>query len=246
MALLDLGGSLCLLAAHKYGWLTLSQESFLLFVNINMIFTALVAVTATAAALQRRVWSDDRKVGWLLLVAMTCLLLSEILAGAEEAVTELEQYRALTVLPLLASRLALAWLALHALTQPRAGAERSGHLGLVISVVLAGGLAAWGTAGVLVPLWGRQGPSAEVAAAAADLLALLLATPALVRGAGRLSHAYWLPLAGMVMYLLTDLYYYQHAARGAADFCLAELGFFCGYWIVAVGLHGPRSIAEAA
>jgi len=75
--------------------------------------------------------------------------------------------------------------------------------------------------------------------AAADLLVLSLAGAALLRGAGILPLVRWLPLAGISLYLLTDIYYCWHAMSGAADFIMAELGFFGGYWMVTVGASSP-------
>lgn len=79
---------------------------------------------------------------------------------------------------------------------------------------------------------------------AARLLSGLLLAVALISRLRQPLLRRWLPLAGLGLYHLTDLLYMLHTADGAGEFGLAELGFYCGYWMIAVGSWRPRQPAS--
>ena len=110
----------------------------------------------------------------------------------------------------------------------------------VAALVVAAG-AVWGLTLVWYPAW--LDGKGEATVAAAEVLALVLTAAALRRGGaggpapepGRL-----LALAGLGLYLVTDLSYLEHAARGDPSFCVPEIGFYAGYLAVALTGVVPR------
>ena len=133
----------------------------------------------------------------------------------------------------------MAALAGWAAVRPTAGAQRAQWSTVAALVVAAG--AVWGLTLVWYPAW--LDGKGEATVAAAEVLALVLTAAALRRGGaggpapepGRL-----LALAGLGLYLVTDLSYLEHAARGDPSFCVPEIGFYAGYLAVALTGVVPR------
>ena len=241
MILIDLAVALALLVVYKFQLVPVSRALFLLGVNVNMMITALAAA-AGAVVLLRQGMELDRVFGWLLLATVGLLLAGELLsfgleyrpAAAEQPPgAETKTYLASTFLVMLTGRLGLAVLLLRCIWRPPSPRAARGPW------IIAWGVAAifvvgWGCAAVLLPL--LPGGGRELGLAVALLVALALVPVALWRGgtgAPRTSPGRFWPLLGLCLYSATDLYYLQHMVVADESFCLAEMGFYAGYLLVA-------------
>ena len=236
--LLDLVLALLALGAYKLLVYPKHRPLFLLLVNVNMIICALAALVS-AVVLRRRTRREltgaDTVVCWLLLAAAGGLVIGEISAFALEFLSDPQSgATGPEALVSLASRLGVVVLAGWAAFGPLARTHRTEWTTAAALAVVAA--AVWGATLVGYPMWldGHE----PVLLAMGEVLALALAAVALRRGGAgspRLTPARFYSLAGLSLYLVTDLYYLQHMARGDESFCVAEMGFYVGYMLVAWG-----------
>lgn len=242
--LLDLFLAALALGAYRLWVYPEQRPLFLLLVNVNMLLCALAALAGAvvlwrardeAAAPRARGSAgqgSDPVFSWLLLITMGTLLAGEVFAfvleflpgpgvGVEVAVS-------------LTSRLAVVALAFRAawlpLMEQRAPWAMYAKLGLFVAGVM-------GVTLVAFPLW-LDGHSAHALLAGAEVLALLQVGAALRRGgvgSPATAPARFFSLAGLSLYLVTDLSYLRHMGQGDESFCLAEIGFYAAYLMVAWG-----------
>lgn len=231
-ALVHLAVCLSVLLAVKFGWLTLSRAGLLHFININMMLAAAAATVAAwrgTRTVERRVQRE----AWTLFASAALLLSGELMAWAEEFIPAVASLPVLPLTPPLLSRVAMG--ALLALCLVRCSREVRGRWkpDLAAATAAASGVAVLGLVTVLIPLWSRGCSVSPAVMATADLALLCLSLPALVlslRARARL-----VPLVGLALYLASDLAYYRHEATGDLGFLLAEMGFYAGFWLMALG-----------
>ena len=142
---------------------------------------------------------------------------------------------------LFGSRAGLALLLVLAITTPIPGEHRGRQRAVTVALAAAAALGVWGFHAVISPLFSSPGRLAQAFAATADLGLLLATLAAISRNLGPDARRRVLALVGVGLYLMTDLYYYQHEATGDPGFWMAELGFFGGYWLMAMGAPLARS-----
>ena len=230
---LDLVLALGALGAYKLWVYPDRRALFLLGVNLNMMLCALAALAGAVISWRALRKTEEAVFARLLVGAVGALLAGEALAFAAEFLPRGTVGPALETGLSLAGRLGVAllagWVAFRCPATSRAEWSTTAALLLLAAV-------AWGAALVMYPAW-LDGRGAAALLAAADLLGLVLVSAVLRRGrAGSLARpARLFLLAGLGLFLITDLYYLQHAARDDASFCLAEVGFYAGYLLVAWG-----------
>lgn len=250
-ALLDLGLALCLLVAHKLGWLGLSRHGFLLAVNVNMLLCAVAAAATVGLSLrQRGGWAGQRGFGWLLLLVTLCCVAAETASFAAEFVVGLASHDLLTALPALLGRAAMVALALSVALRGRVPGAAPSAPSMAAALIAGASLAALAIPLVLVPLWFRPGPAADAALATADLAALLPLLWIMPRLQRQRSAARLWAVVGLALLLVTELYLYRHSVTGEGGFVVSEVGFYAGYWVVALagglGLALARGTAVGA
>ena len=236
--------ALCLvvLGAGKADWIQLSREGFLLFVNINMLAAAAAATGAAAAGLKRLGERHlERRFSRALVAAATLLFGAEVMAMAEEFAGAAPALEVLSPAFLFGSRAGLALLLVLAITAPIPGEHRGRQREVTVALVAAAAVGGWGIYAVISPLFSNPGGLAPAVAAIADLGLLLVALAAISWNFGLGGWRRVLSLAGVGLYLMTDLYYYQHEAAGDPGFQMAELGYYSGYWLMAMGAIPDRS-----
>jgi hypothetical protein len=245
-ALVHLAVCLSVLLAVKFGWLTLSRAGLLHFININMMLAAAAAtVAAWRGTRPREAQQQVQREAWALFASAALLLAGELMAWAEEFIPAVVSLRVLTLTPPLLSRVAMG--ALLALCLVRCSREVRGRWkpDLAAATAAATGVAVLGLVTVLIPLWSRGGGASPAIMATADLALLCLSLPALVLSLR--ARAWLVPLIGLALYLVSDLAYYRHEATGDMGFLVAEMGFYAGFWLMALGaLRSGAPHREAA
>ncbi len=229
LILADLLLALLALVAYKLWIYPEGRPTFLLLVNLNMLACAGAALAGVV--LWRRAARDHGALGWLLLLTLAALLAGEAAAFALEFLPDVELPGAELALTL-AGRLGAAAVMGPLAWRPPGDAARAQWS--TAAALLAAAGAVWGLTLVWYPLW--LDGKAEAPVAAVEVLALILPAAALRRGGAggqRPAMGRLLALVGLGLYLLTDLYYLEHAVRSDPSFVVAEIGFYAGYLAVA-------------
>jgi len=231
---IDLGVSLCVVAARKFG--LLDEDPYKGFLNINMLLVSSAAALAALGAVRRG--RGDRVTGGLLAAVLVLLVLGEGICTVQDwlfgdRIWTVAWYDVMWV----AGRCVLIVLLLRAAV---GGGARPSNRALGIACAVIGVLVIAGASTALVPLLGasdfiESGPVA-VALLSLDLVALLVGAVAYARGGlGSLSSGPLLSLCGLGLILSTDILLFRDIATGAEAFCLGEMGYFCGYLLTAWG-----------
>ena len=171
---------------------------------------------------------------WLLLVTLCCMVVGELGAFILELRSVEGTPGSMLVMGVVV-RLGVAALAGWAALRPVTGVDRPswdkpGAMAVVVGAVCGLTLVAY-------PLW-LDGHMADALVAACAVLALAVAAVALWKGGAgnpRQTPLRFFALAGLCLYLITDLSYLRHTALSDESFVIAEVGFYFGYLMVAWG-----------
>ena len=255
--MLDLVVALLALSAYRLWGYPEHRPLFLILANANMMLCAGAAVAGAVVA-WRRAYLANRELASaterdgqqhehaegrrpyrvifsrMLAVTMIFLLVAELGAFILELRPPEVQPGSFLVWTI-CCRLGVAALAVRAALRPLPGTNDTvwtvpSALAMVVAAV-------WGLTLVAYPLW-LDGHGADALVAACAVLALAMVAVALWRGGAghpRQTPLRFFALAGLCLYLITDLSYMQHMARGDESFVVAEVGFYGGYLLVAWG-----------
>jgi hypothetical protein len=235
--------SALILFLFKFQALHLTNKHLLIFVNSNMLITSAFAILCVALVLRRTDLDAAGVEFWKILMASLGLLFATESAGAIEEMAGFADgsgFQASFYIGLLA-RLALIYLAMRVIVSSEISTWTGWSQALLpwLFIISFGIFVLYF---VVVPMYSEhniiEGIIGPIFMVFAGLVVLIFLTTALAgrrMGDPGKTLAYFWPLAGLVVYIVTDVMYYCHLTMNISAFVLWELGFFAGYLFSAYG-----------
>ena len=234
--------SALVLCVYKFRIIHLTQHSFLIFVNANMLLSSALAIGCVAVVIRRLKFEGPEKEFWNILLVALCFLCGAELAAAVEEVVDAaaELYLPLSSFIGMLARLALIYLSMRVIVSSEVSTW-IGWLQALLPWIFIISFSAFVLYYVVVPMHKQPEFGDEIGSifmVFAGLIVVIFMTAALAgrrMGDPNKTLAYFWPLAGMVGYMVTDVMYYCHVAMHISSFVLWELGFVAGYVFTAYG-----------